>query len=179
MFSPVSKTNPTVTQIWSGSGTLLQSLRKRYGTWFDIAEMVAMIMFRPHNSSSCPAVVAQLLLLFPRVRMRQQPMLLQLTRPRRLKTAEAAGEAHTDVGAQLVPTQHASRDRPMVARVAGEALLPGVYILENTNTPLLGGGGEKGLDWCMNNAGVRYTRIPDPAHVLSARDGQWGGTKCR
>jgi hypothetical protein len=105
-------------------------------TWFDIDEMVAMIMFRPH-SSCCPAVVAQLLtlllLLFPRVRMRHQAVLLQLPRPRRLKTAEAAGEAHTDVGAQLVPTQHARRDRPMVARVAGEALLPGVYILENTN----------------------------------------------
>jgi hypothetical protein len=23
--------------------------------------------------------------------------------------------------------------------------------------------------WCMVKAGVRYTRIPDPAHVLSAR----------
>ncbi len=86
--------------------------------------MVAIIMFRPHTSS-CPAVVAQLLLLlFPRVRMRHQAVLLQLPRPRRLKTAEAAGEAHPDVGAQLVPTQHARRDRPMVARVAGEALLP-------------------------------------------------------
>jgi hypothetical protein len=31
------------------------------------------------------------------------------------------------------------------------------------------GGGEKGLDWCMTKAGVRYNRIPDPAHVLSAR----------
>ena len=31
------------------------------------------------------------------------------------------------------------------------------------------GGGVKGLDWCMIKAGVRYTRIPDPAHVLSAR----------
>ncbi len=80
--------------------------------------MVA-IMFRPH-SSCCPAVVDQLL--FPRVRMRHQPVLLQLSRPRRLKTAEAAGEAHADVGAQLVPTQHARRDGPMVAGVAGEAL---------------------------------------------------------
>ncbi len=25
------------------------------------------------------------------------------------------------------------------------------------------------MDWCMIKAGVRYTRIPDPAHVLSAR----------
>jgi hypothetical protein len=33
----------------------------------------------------------------------------------------------------------------------------------------MGGGGEKGLDWCMTKAGVRYNRIPDPAHVLSAR----------
>ena len=32
----------------------------------------------------------------------------------------------------------------------------------------MGGRGE-GLDWCMVKAGVRYTRIPDPAHVLSAR----------
>ncbi len=31
------------------------------------------------------------------------------------------------------------------------------------------GGGGAGLDWCMIKAGVRYTRIPDPAHVLSAR----------
>ncbi len=31
------------------------------------------------------------------------------------------------------------------------------------------GGRETGLDWCRNKAGVRYTRIPDPAHVLSAR----------
>jgi hypothetical protein len=30
------------------------------------------------------------------------------------------------------------------------------------------------LDWCMINAGVRYTRMPDPAHVLSARGGQGG-----
>ena len=30
-------------------------------------------------------------------------------------------------------------------------------------------GGGKGLDWCMTKAGVRYNRIPDPAHVLSAR----------
>jgi hypothetical protein len=90
--------------------------------------MVEIIMFRPH-SSCCPAVAAQLLLLFPRIRMRHQPMLLQLSRPRRLKTAQAAGEAHADVGAQLVPTQHARRDRPMVTRVAGEALLPrGLYI---------------------------------------------------
>jgi hypothetical protein len=28
-----------------------------------------------------------------------------------------------------------------------------------------------GLDWCMIKAGVRYTRIPDPAHVLSVRGG--------
>jgi hypothetical protein len=40
-----------------------------------------------------------------------------------------------------------------------------------------GGEGEKGLDWCMVKAGVRYNRIPDPAHVLSARGGQGGGTK--
>ena len=33
----------------------------------------------------------------------------------------------------------------------------------------MGGGGETGLDWCMIKAGVRYTRKPDPAHVLSAR----------
>jgi hypothetical protein len=26
----------------------------------------------------------------------------------------------------------------------------------------------------MNKAGVRYTRIPDPAYVLSARGGQGG-----
>ena len=32
-----------------------------------------------------------------------------------------------------------------------------------------GGGRGEGLDWCMVKAGVRYTRIPDPAHVLSAR----------
>ncbi len=32
----------------------------------------------------------------------------------------------------------------------------------------------KGLDWCMVKAGVRYIRIPDPAHVLSARGGQGG-----
>ncbi len=38
----------------------------------------------------------------------------------------------------------------------------------------MGGGGEKGLDWCMIKAGVRNTRIPDPAHVLSARGGQRG-----
>jgi len=31
------------------------------------------------------------------------------------------------------------------------------------------GGRGEGLDWCMAKAGVRYTRIPDPAHVLSAR----------
>ncbi len=36
------------------------------------------------------------------------------------------------------------------------------------------GGGETGLDWCMIKAGVRYTRIPDPAHVLSARGGAMG-----
>jgi hypothetical protein len=36
------------------------------------------------------------------------------------------------------------------------------------------GGGVTGLDWCMIKAGVRYTRIPDPAHVLSARGGQGG-----
>jgi hypothetical protein len=30
-------------------------------------------------------------------------------------------------------------------------------------------GGGEGLDWCMVKARVRYTRIPDPAHVLSAR----------
>ncbi len=30
------------------------------------------------------------------------------------------------------------------------------------------------MDWCMINAGVRYTRMPDPAHVLSARGGQGG-----
>jgi hypothetical protein len=30
------------------------------------------------------------------------------------------------------------------------------------------------LDWCMVKAGVRYNRIPDPAHVLSARGGQGG-----
>ncbi len=40
-----------------------------------------------------------------------------------------------------------------------------------------GGGGEKGLDWCMIKARVRCNRIPDPAHVLSARGGQGGGTK--
>ncbi len=28
------------------------------------------------------------------------------------------------------------------------------------------------MDWCMIIAGVRYTRIPDPAHVLSTRGGQ-------
>ncbi len=33
----------------------------------------------------------------------------------------------------------------------------------------MGGGRGEGLDWCMAKAGVRYTRIPDPAHVLSAR----------
>jgi hypothetical protein len=31
-----------------------------------------------------------------------------------------------------------------------------------------------GLDWCMIKAGVRYIRIPDLAHVLSARGGQGG-----
>ncbi len=31
-----------------------------------------------------------------------------------------------------------------------------------------------GLDWCMAKVGVRYNRIPDPAHVLSARGGQGG-----
>jgi hypothetical protein len=32
----------------------------------------------------------------------------------------------------------------------------------------------------MNKAGIRYTRIPDPAHVLSARGaGKGGGTKSR
>ena len=36
------------------------------------------------------------------------------------------------------------------------------------------GGGGKGLDWCMAKAGVRYNRIPDPAHVLSPRGGQGG-----
>ncbi len=36
------------------------------------------------------------------------------------------------------------------------------------------GGGEKGLDWCMIKAGVRYNRILDPAHVLSTRGGQGG-----
>ena len=30
------------------------------------------------------------------------------------------------------------------------------------------------MDWCMIKSGVRYTRIPDPAHVLSARGGQGG-----
>ncbi len=35
-------------------------------------------------------------------------------------------------------------------------------------------GGGEGLDWCMIKAGVRYTRIPDPARVLSARGGQGG-----
>jgi hypothetical protein len=35
-------------------------------------------------------------------------------------------------------------------------------------------GGGKGLDWCMIKAGVRHTRMPDPAHVLSARGGQGG-----
>jgi hypothetical protein len=35
----------------------------------------------------------------------------------------------------------------------------------------------KGLDWCMIKAGVRYTSIPDPAHVLSARGGQEGRNK--
>jgi hypothetical protein len=33
----------------------------------------------------------------------------------------------------------------------------------------MGGGRGEGLDWCMVKAGVWYTRIPDPAHVLSAR----------
>ncbi len=33
------------------------------------------------------------------------------------------------------------------------------------------------MDWCMIKAGVRYTRIPDPAHVLSARGGQGGRNK--
>ncbi len=41
------------------------------------------------------------------------------------------------------------------------------------------GGGGEGLDWCMIKAGVRYTRIPDPAHVLSARGGQGGRMKSR
>ncbi len=41
------------------------------------------------------------------------------------------------------------------------------------------GGGGVGLDWCMNKAGVRYNRIPDPAHVLSAGVGQGGRTKNR
>ena len=31
------------------------------------------------------------------------------------------------------------------------------------------GGSDSKIDWCMNQAGVRYSRIPDPAHVLSAR----------
>ena len=31
------------------------------------------------------------------------------------------------------------------------------------------GGRGEGLDWCLVKAGVRHTRIPDPAHVLSAR----------
>ncbi len=35
-------------------------------------------------------------------------------------------------------------------------------------------GGGEGLDWCMIKAEVRYIRIPDPAHVLSARGGQGG-----
>ncbi len=30
------------------------------------------------------------------------------------------------------------------------------------------------MDWCMIKAGVRYTRIPDLAHVLSTRGGQGG-----
>jgi hypothetical protein len=38
-------------------------------------------------------------------------------------------------------------------------------------------GGGDGGDWCMIKAGVRYTRIPDPAHVLSTRDRQGGGMK--
>jgi hypothetical protein len=36
------------------------------------------------------------------------------------------------------------------------------------------GGGGEGLDWCMVKAGIRYNRIPDPAHVLSSRGGQGG-----
>jgi hypothetical protein len=126
--------------------------------------MVAIIMFRPHSSCFPAVAVPQLLLLlFPRVWMRQQPMLFQLPRTRRLKTAEAAGEAHTHVGAQLVPTQHASRDRPMVARVAGEDLLPGVYILEKTNQCCGSGSGIR----CLFDPGIRNrffsgSRIPNP-----------------
>ncbi len=33
------------------------------------------------------------------------------------------------------------------------------------------------MDWCMIKDVVRYTRIPDPAHVLSARGGQGGRNK--
>jgi hypothetical protein len=38
----------------------------------------------------------------------------------------------------------------------------------------MGGGGGDGVGLVHDKAGVRYNRIPDPAHVLSARGGQGG-----
>ena len=41
----------------------------------------------------------------------------------------------------------------------------------------MGGVEREGGEWCMVKAGVRYTRIPDPAHVLFARG--WARGKVR
>jgi hypothetical protein len=64
-----------------------------------------------------------LLLLLTGIRMRHQPMLLQLANPRGLVAAQIAGEAHAHVRAQLVTTQHAGRDGAELALVAHEPLL--------------------------------------------------------
>jgi hypothetical protein len=50
-------------------------------------------------------------------------MLLQLPDPRGLVVAEAAGEAHAHVGAELVPAEHAGGDGAELALVADEPLL--------------------------------------------------------
>ncbi len=60
-------------------------------------------------------------------------------------------------------------------RVGNNWIVLQAWVRGETDSKKLEGGGEEGLDWCMTKTGVRYTRILDPVHVLSARGRKGGG----